>query len=146
MASKKMKIARLYARSGSLKDFLSVRPLWWTSKAKAKAIEVAGIVLGMNFLHSFKLIHGGLKSSNILFDEYHRIRIANFGKIDLIHVKVLLFVPELGLSLWHVKMQSSEEYTLKIDIFSFVLILFEIVVSLPALRKTRPSKILRSRR
>jgi serine/threonine protein kinase len=66
-----MKIAILYARSDSLKDVLSVCSLWWTPTAKA--IAVAEIVLGMKFLHRSGLIHGGLKTSNILFDEYHRI-------------------------------------------------------------------------
>jgi serine/threonine protein kinase len=75
--SKELKIARLYSRSGSLKDVLSVRPLWWTPTAKA--IAVAGIVFGMKFLHSFGVIHGSLKPSNVLFDEYHQIQIADFG-------------------------------------------------------------------
>jgi serine/threonine protein kinase len=68
----------LYSRNGSLKDVLSARPLWWTPTAKA--ITVAGIVLEMKFLHSFGLIHGSLKPSNVLFDEYHLIQIADFGR------------------------------------------------------------------
>jgi serine/threonine protein kinase len=48
-----------------------------------KAIAVAGIVLGMEFLHSVGLIHGFLKPNNVLFDEYHRIRIADFGRSRL---------------------------------------------------------------
>jgi serine/threonine protein kinase len=78
MASKELKIARLYSRNGSLKDILSARPLWWTPTAKA--IAVAGIVLGMKFLYSVGLIHGCLKPSNILFDECHRTEIADFGR------------------------------------------------------------------
>jgi serine/threonine protein kinase len=66
-ASKELKIARLYTRSGSLKDVLSASPLWWT----LTAIAVAGIVLGMKFLHSFGVIHGSLKLWNVLFDEDH---------------------------------------------------------------------------
>jgi serine/threonine protein kinase len=40
---------------------------------------VPGFVLGMKFLHSFEVIHGSLKTSNVLFDEYRRIQIADFG-------------------------------------------------------------------
>jgi serine/threonine protein kinase len=71
IASKELKIARLYTWGGSLKDFLSARALWWTSTANA--IAVARIVLGMEFPYSFALIHGDLKPSNGLFDEYDRI-------------------------------------------------------------------------
>jgi serine/threonine protein kinase len=45
-----------------------------------KAIAVAGIVLGMEFLHSLGLIQGGLKPSNVLFDEFHRIQIVHFAR------------------------------------------------------------------
>jgi serine/threonine protein kinase len=68
-ASKELRIARLYSWSGSQKDIVSARPLWWTPTAKA--IAVAEIMLRMKFLHSFGLIYGNLKPSNILFDELH---------------------------------------------------------------------------
>jgi serine/threonine protein kinase len=106
-ASKKLKIARLYTRSGSPNDVLSTRPVWWTptakAKAKAKAIAIAGIVLGMKFLHSFGLTHGRLKPSNILFDEYDRIQIADLGIVDLIHVKMRRLCADLGQSLKHLR-------------------------------------------
>jgi serine/threonine protein kinase len=77
IASKKLKTVRSYARSGSLKDVLLARPLWWAPTAKV--IAIAGIVLKMKFLHRFGLIYGGLKPGNALFDEHNRIQIADFG-------------------------------------------------------------------
>jgi serine/threonine protein kinase len=128
---KQLKIARLYIQSGSLKDVLSTRPLWWTPTAKA--IAIAEIVLGMKFLHSFGLMHGGLKPSNVLFDEYHRIQIADFGRnrLDLCESAATErgFESEFETR----EIRSSEERTAKIDVFSFRLIMFEIVVGLPAL-------------
>jgi serine/threonine protein kinase len=137
-ASKELKIARLYARSGSLKDVLSARPLWWTPTAKA--IAVAGIVLGMKFLHNLGLIHGGLKPSNVLFDEYHRIQIADFGHSRPNPHESVATAREVASMFAAPEMRSGEERTAKIDVFSFALIMFEIVVGVPALGMTSPSE------
>jgi serine/threonine protein kinase len=52
------------------------------AKAKAKAITIviaiAGIMLGMKFLHNFRFIHGDQRSSSVLFGEHYRIQIADF--------------------------------------------------------------------
>jgi serine/threonine protein kinase len=60
---------------------LSDASAWWTPTAKAKAI--AGIVLGLWFAHGLRLLHGGLKASNVLFDAERRIKIADFSPIRL---------------------------------------------------------------
>jgi serine/threonine protein kinase len=137
-ASKQLKIARLYTRNGLLNDVLSTRPLWWTPTAKA--IAIAGIVLGMEFLHSLALIHGGLKPSNVLFDEYHRIRIADFGRSRLDLRESAATARGVASEFEAPEMRSGEECTAKIDVFSFALILFEIVVGFPALRRTGASE------
>jgi serine/threonine protein kinase len=135
-ASKELKIARLSTRSGSLKDVLSARRLWWTPTA----IAVAGIVLGMKFLHSFGLIHGGLKPNNVLFDEYHRIQIADVGRSPFNLRESAATARGIASEFAAPKMQSGEERTARIDVFSFALILFEIVVGFPALGRTNASE------
>jgi serine/threonine protein kinase len=94
----------------------------------------------MRFLHSFGLIHGGLKPSNILFDEYHRIQIADFGRNRLDLRKSAATARGVGSEFEVPEMLSGEERTAKIDVFSFALILFEIVVGLPALGETSTSE------
>jgi serine/threonine protein kinase len=106
----------------------------------AKAIAVAGIVLGMKFLHSLRLIHGRLKPSNVLFDEYHRIQIADFGQSRLDSRESAATARGVVSGFAAPEMLPGEERTAKIDVFSFALILFEIVVGLPALGRTSPSE------
>jgi serine/threonine protein kinase len=38
--------------------------------------------LGLEFAHSLGMIHGNLNSNNIVFDEFHRIEMINFGFIE----------------------------------------------------------------
>jgi serine/threonine protein kinase len=142
-ASKELRIARSYTRSGSLQDVLLARPLWWAPTAKA--IAVAGIVLGMKFLHSFGLIHGSLKPSNVLFDESHRVQIADFGRNPHDPRQSAATARGVGSEFAAPEMRSGEKHTAKIDVFSFALILFEIVVGFPALERTSTSEELGKR-
>jgi serine/threonine protein kinase len=80
-APRRLKIARRYAAGDSLAEVLSDAPAWWTPTAKATAI--AGIALDLRFAHSLRLLHGGLKASNVLFDAEWRIQIADFSPIRL---------------------------------------------------------------
>jgi serine/threonine protein kinase len=116
-ASKELRIAKLYNRSGSLKGVCSVHPPWWTPTATA----VAGIVIGMKFWHSFRLIHVGLKPSNVLFDESHRIQIANFGQSRLDARESAAIERGVESELEAPEMWSAEERTVKVDVFSFAL-------------------------
>jgi serine/threonine protein kinase len=108
-----MKIVEWYSQGCSLAEVLSVRPVWWTSTVKAKAI--VGIVLGLRFAHSHGLLHGSLTTRNILFDLDHCIQIVNFNAI-------LLDISE----------NKGEEGTrvggFSGDVHAFASILFEIMV------------------
>jgi hypothetical protein len=72
---RELKIVRLFVDGCSLREVILLNPPWWTPTAKAKV--VAGIALGLRFLHSLGFVHGNLNSSNIVFDEAHRIQITN---------------------------------------------------------------------
>jgi hypothetical protein len=106
----KLNIGRLYTEVCSLMEVLSTEPTWWTPTAKAKA--VVGIALGIRFLHGFGLLHGRLNSRNILFDEEHRIQIADFSTIRL----------ESGV----IGGFSGEDWTPRVDVSGFAVLLFEI--------------------
>jgi hypothetical protein len=108
---RELKIVRLYFEGYSLAEVLSVKPVWWTSTVKAKAI--AGIVLGLRFAHSLGLVNGGLTANNIVFGLDH----CNVGESEE-------RTPLGGFP--------GEVWRPKVDIQAFASILFEIVVGQPA--------------
>jgi serine/threonine-protein kinase len=114
---------------GSLKEVLASRPAWWTGTAKS--IVVAGIASGMAFTHESGIIHRDLKPGNILLDENHRPRICDFGSsreqalgttITGMVGTLIYMAPEL---------YGDDDYDEKVDVFLFVLILYEIIVGSP---------------
>jgi serine/threonine protein kinase len=107
-----------------------------------KSITVVGIALGMHFVHSFGLVCGNLKPSNILFDEFHRIQIVdiipncaelhsrkNFAESTL---KVNGVPSEFAAP----EVLSGRKLTEKGDVFAFASILFTIVVGHRPFRET----------
>jgi serine/threonine protein kinase len=120
---RELKIVRLYLEGWSLLDEVSVRPVWWTSTVKAKA--VAGIVLALRFAHSLGLVHGHLTTSNILFDSDHCIHIVDFHSIVL---EVDRIESEKKTE---VESFSGEEWTPKNDIQAFASILLELLFGRP---------------
>jgi serine/threonine protein kinase len=94
----------------------------------------------MTFLHRFGLIHGGMKPSNVHFDEYHRIQIADFGQSRFDLPESAATARGVASEFATPEIRSSEKCTAKINAFSFALILFEIVVDLPVLRRTSASE------
>jgi hypothetical protein len=114
---RELKIARLYTEGYSLAEVLSTNPVWWTTTVKAQT--VLGIVLGLRFAHSFGLLHGHLTTSNIRFDVDHRVQITDFGFNRLNKDETDVGGKILGFS--------GERWTPEVDVYAFMLILFEIV-------------------
>jgi hypothetical protein len=105
-------MVRLYANDGSLADVLLNRLVWWTRTAKAKTI--VGIAFGFRSAHGFGLLHGSVKARNIIFDQHHRIQIADFSRIRLENGSVELF--------------SGDNWAPTLDISGFISLLSDIVI------------------
>jgi hypothetical protein len=119
--SDKLKIVGLYSEGNSLTEVISMNPVWWTATVKAKTI--AGIVLGLRFVHSLGFIHGHLNSSTIRFDVDHRIQITNFSRIGL-----RIEESEQGADVF-----SGERWSPDPDVRGFLSILIEIIIGHPAM-------------
>jgi serine/threonine protein kinase len=116
--SGKLKIIRSYMDT-TLSKVLSTSPRWWTATAQAKT--VVGLVLALRFAHSLGLLHGSLKASNVLFDAYGCIQIADFCMTRLSECES----SDSGIGMGGF---FGEGWSPQGDVRGFALILFEIIV------------------
>lgn len=119
-------IAELLEKVKEAKD--GKTPEVWTHTNVA--IIVVGIVLGMRHIHRKSVLHRDLKPSNILLSKEFHPRIGDFGLSRMIDLD------ESGSSLSRQvgtpaymapEMCKNVQYTNKVDVFSFGLILFELL-------------------
>jgi serine/threonine protein kinase len=89
---------------------------------------IAGLVLGMRYVHVRDIIHRDLKPANIVLDERYRIRICDFGNSKVedfgatttnVAATLAYAAPEMILH--------AQNGTKKADIFAFGLILYEML-------------------
>lgn len=115
-----------YLSGGSLRTFLQKvkdKPL---QLEKLIAIALA-IAQGMDYVHSQGVIHRDLKPENILFDEDFNLRIADFG-IACEEAFVDALVDDPGTYRWMApEVIKHKPYGRKIDVYSFGLVLWELV-------------------
>jgi serine/threonine protein kinase len=126
--SKVMRIAMPYIGPDSLESVLKspVNHPWLSLTSKTKII--VGIVIGMYLVHSGGIIHRDLKPANILLDPIsHCPKIADFGLSREEDVNVTM-THHTGTPLYMApKVFVGERYSNKADIFSFGILLYEIV-------------------
>jgi serine/threonine protein kinase len=121
------KIILEYCRNRSLEAAIRDRPRWW-SNATVKMQAIVGIACGMRFTHSHEIIHRDLKPSNILFNDRYRIRISDFG-ISRNSSQPSTITQGVGTPFYMApEISGSVEYMLKVDVYSFAILLYEIIV------------------
>jgi hypothetical protein len=131
-----------YLRPPSLKTLLD-KPGeydWWTSTAKAKAI--VGIVQAMSFLHSRNLMHRELKTRIVLLDDEHQVKIGGFGRSKFDDADLQMKqTSSLSTSLYQAPEMWEYEYTNSVDVYSFAMILYRMMMNhspFPELRRRPP--------
>ncbi|XP_029346631.1 serine/threonine-protein kinase pelle isoform X2 [Acyrthosiphon pisum] len=138
-----------YMINGSLEDRLQCRqgtePLTWNFRFKI----ATGSARGLQFLHGMDkpLIHGDIKSANILLDQNFEPRIGDFGLAregplqEYTHVKVSHvhgtrpYLPDEFLR--------GKKFSTKVDTYSFGVVLFEIATGQRAYDNLRNHKFLK---
>jgi serine/threonine protein kinase len=131
--SRRADIQMEYAANGSLRRVLALanegyKLSFWTGNGVA--IIICGIVLGMCRIHSQGLIHQDLKPDNILLNDRGHPLIADFGTTHLTNFDDTP-IGAAGTVHYAAPEQFKEEIqsaTPAIDVFSFGLILYEIIV------------------
>ncbi|CAD8174233.1 unnamed protein product [Paramecium octaurelia] len=117
-----------YLEEGSLFDHLHKKKTHIDQKALMQIVE--DIALGMNYLHGRKVMHCDLKSSNVLIDQNWNVKLCDFG-LSKINKKIDHKVNKgarIGTPNWMApEIMRGEPYQEKSDIYSFGMILWEII-------------------
>jgi serine/threonine protein kinase len=123
-----------YAPNGSLQSVLRlVRrgenvPLW---NSTAIVVVICGIVLGMRYMHSHGFHHRDLKPGNLLLSENWRVLIADFGNGVDEYADATSSVCGGTVCYAAPEMFEEGQQTKKVDVCSFGIILYEILVGRP---------------
>jgi serine/threonine protein kinase len=91
-----------------------------------RTIIALGIAEGMEYLHSKRLIHRDLKSLNVLLDENHHPKIADFGLSRTWGDSIM--TQNVGTKRWMaLEVVRGESYDEKADVYSFGIVLWELL-------------------
>jgi serine/threonine protein kinase len=132
-----------YAPNGSLDRLLTkvgrgeTPPSFWNPTGIG--IVICGIVLGLRYVHSRGVIHGDLKPGNILLNENGHPLICDFGS-SRVESDGATPLPDTGTVCYAApeQYQDGAVLTSKVDIFSFGLLLYEVLVGSPVFSSSDP--------
>ncbi|KAI3984970.1 hypothetical protein MKX01_004738 [Papaver californicum] len=122
-------------------DSLKMEPLSWKRRLNI-ALDVAR---GMDYLHNLareSFIHRDLKSSNILLGDDYRAKVSDFGLVKLSPDGAKSIVTQLAGTFGYLAPEYAVtgKITTKADVFSFGVVLMELVTGLIALDESRPEE------
>ncbi|GMT24091.1 hypothetical protein PFISCL1PPCAC_15388, partial [Pristionchus fissidentatus] len=142
-----------FMANGSLDDRLQCKkgtpPLTW----EQKAVIAKGSAMALHFLHTISrlpLIHGDVKTANILLDRHMEPKLGDFGlsregavEMD-VDDKAVLIASHIKGTLAYLPPEfiSSKVLTTKLDVYAFGVVLLEIATGLrPYLDTRRPASL-----
>jgi serine/threonine protein kinase len=140
------RIATEFMKNGSLGSVLEKvavkqTPRFWTHTNIAKFIM--GTIAGMRHLHSNKIVHCDLKPANLMVDDFGGVQIGDFGSAKFIQNG--LTTTQISATPFYAAPETyGDDYpTEKADVFSFGLILYEILFGHPVFALTmRPQQLM----
>ncbi|KAH6773585.1 Integrin-linked protein kinase family [Perilla frutescens var. hirtella] len=135
--SSPMMIVTEYLPKGDLREYLKEKGSLKPAKAVRLAMDVAR---GMNYLHEHSpgaIIHRDLEPSNILRDDSGHLKVADFGVSKLLKVanrireERPLTCQDSSCRYVAPEVFRNQDYDTKVDVFSFALILQELIEGCP---------------
>ncbi|KAM0945762.1 putative protein kinase TKL-Pl-5 family [Dioscorea sansibarensis] len=148
--SSPMMIVTEYLPKGDLRDFLRRKGALKPDIAVKFALDIAR---GMNYLHEHKpepIIHRDLEPSNILRDDSGHLKVADFGVSKLLTVADTvgedraLMGQDSACRYVAPEVFHNREYDIKVDVFSFALILQEMIEGHPPFADKQDNEIPRA--
>ena len=125
-----------YMENGTLDKKLqdSDRPLNWKQRANISV----GIARGLHHLHANNVVHGDIKGTNILLDKHLEPKIGDFGTTRLLYNPLseetlsVIHVPKMSgtpyyLPNWYIAHQKGHNVRTQVDVYSFGIVLLEIM-------------------
>ncbi|WOK91431.1 hypothetical protein Cni_G00122 [Canna indica] len=147
--SSPMMIVTEYLPKGDLRAYLNKK-----LPSRRMAVKFAlDIARGMNYLHEHKpeaIIHRDLEPSNILRDDSGHLKVADFGVSKMLKMKKTVREDKPLTSLdtacryMAPEVLRNEEYDTKVDVFSFSLILQEMIEGCPPFSGKQDNEVLKA--
>jgi serine/threonine protein kinase len=116
-------------------------PKWLTNTRKT--VLAMGIASGMAELHAKRIIHRDLKSNNVLIDDQYRPVICDFGTACFFD-EVNTAPRTIGTIQWSApEILGAQPYTEKVDVYSFGVLLYELLTEHIPFREVPPIQVVR---
>ena len=137
-----------YMENGSLEDRLAMKMAGKPALSPMQRLKIAyGTGEGLQHLHSAShtkpLVHRDIKTANILLDANNEPKVGDFGLVRLgggggeVRASTVLTQTVVGTSAYMAPEAVRGEVTVKLDVFSFGVVLLELLTGLPAMDQAR---------
>ncbi|GAB4826520.1 Serine/threonine-protein kinase ht1 [Ancistrocladus abbreviatus] len=118
-----------YMSQGTLRMYLNKKEPYSLSTETILRLAL-DISRGMEYLHSQGVIHRDLKSNNLLLNDEMRVKVADFGT-SCLETQCQDSKGNMGTYRWMApEMIKEKPYTRKVDVYSFGIVLWELLTAL----------------